>query len=72
VLTNLLLKWRGLNANATGTIALDRELQPIGGFSGAIEGYDQILTALHLRAADAGLAWLALALLAKPGRTARR
>ncbi len=70
-LDNLQLKWSGLSATGTGTLALDRELQPIGSFSGAIEGYDQILTALvqsgHLRAADAGLARLALALLAKAG-----
>jgi hypothetical protein len=70
-LDNLQLKSHGLVASGTGTIALDRELQPIGGFSGAIEGYDQILAALveagRLRAADAGLARLALALLAKAG-----
>jgi hypothetical protein len=70
-LDNLQLKSHGLSASGTGTIALDRELQPIGGFSGAIEGYDQILAALvqsgHLRASDAGLARLALALLAKAG-----
>jgi hypothetical protein len=70
-LDNLQLKSHGLSASGTGTIALDRELQPIGGFSGAIEGYDQILAALvqsgHLRASDAGLARLALALLARAG-----
>ena len=74
-LDNLRLKWGALSATATGTIALDRELQPIGGFSGSIEGYDQILTALvengHLRAADAGLARLALAILAKAGPDGR-
>ena len=70
-LDHLQLKSHGLIASGTGTIALDRDLQPIGGFSGAIEGYDQILAALvqsgHLRASDAGLARLALALLAKAG-----
>jgi hypothetical protein len=70
-LDNLRLEWGGLDATATGTIALDRELQPTGGFSGAIEGYDQILTALvqsgRMRATDAGLARLALAMLAKAG-----
>jgi Uncharacterized protein conserved in bacteria (DUF2125) len=70
-LDNLHLKWGGLGATATGTIALDQELQPVGGFSGAIQGYDQILTALvqggRLRATDAGLARLALAVLARPG-----
>ena len=70
-LDNLQLKSHGLSASATGTIALDGDLQPIGGISGAIEGYDQILAALvengHLRASDAGLARLALAMLAKAG-----
>jgi hypothetical protein len=70
-LDNLHLKWGGLDATATGTIALDKELQPIGGLSGAIQGYDHILTALvqsgRMRAGDAGLARIALALLAKPG-----
>ena len=70
-LDNLHLLWGGLGATASGTLALDRELQPIGGFSGAVEGYDQIPTALvqsgQVRAADAGLARLALAMLAKVG-----
>ena len=70
-LDNLRLNWGGVGATASGTIALDRELQPIGGFSGAIEGYDQILIGLvqsgRMRAADAGLARLALAMLAKAG-----
>jgi hypothetical protein len=70
-LDSLSLKWGALGASATGTIALDQNLQPIGGFSGAIEGYDQILTALvqtgHMRASDAGLARLALTILAKAG-----
>jgi hypothetical protein len=70
-LDNLRLKWGALNATATGTVALDQELQPTGGFSGAIQGYDQILTALvqngQMRAADAGLARIALTLLAKAG-----
>jgi hypothetical protein len=70
-LANLRLKWGPLNATATGTIALDHELQPTGGFSGAIQGYDQILTALvqngQMRDSDAGLARIALTLLAKAG-----
>ena len=74
-LDNLQLKLPGLSASGTGTIALDRDLQPIGGFSGAIEGYDQILTGLvqsgRMRAADAGLARLALAMLAKAGPDGR-
>lgn len=70
-LDNLRLKWGALDATATGTIALDPELQPTGGFSGAIQGYDQILTALvqngQMRASDAGLARIALRFLAKAG-----
>jgi hypothetical protein len=70
-LGNMRLKWGALNATGTGTIALDQELQPTGGFSGAIQGYDQILTALvqngQMRATDAGLARIALTLLAKAG-----
>jgi hypothetical protein len=74
-LDNLRLSWGGLGATATGTIALDQELQPVGGFFGAIEGYDQVLTALvqngHMRASDAGLARLVLTMLAKAGPDGR-
>jgi hypothetical protein len=74
-LDNLHLDWGGVGATASGTIALDRELQPVGGFSGAIEGYDKILIGLvqsgRMRAADAGLARLALAMLAKAGPDGR-
>jgi hypothetical protein len=68
---NLRLKWGALDATATGTIALDQELQPTGSFSGAIQGYDQILTALvqngQMRVSDASLARIALTFLAKTG-----
>jgi hypothetical protein len=74
-LDNLSLRWGGLGATATGTIALDQDLQPIGGFSGAIEGYDRILRALvqagRMRPGDAGLAELALTMLAKAGPDGR-
>jgi hypothetical protein len=70
-LDNLRVKWGALDATATGTIALDQELQPTGGLSGAIQGYDQILAALvqngQMRATDAGLARIALGFLAKAG-----
>ena len=70
-LDNLKLKWGGLGANATGTIALDRDLQPIGAFSGGIEGFGTILSALvkagRLNAEQAALAQIALSALAKPG-----
>jgi hypothetical protein len=68
-LDNLRLIWGGLGATATGTAALDQELQPIVDFSGAIQGYDQILAALvqsgQMRAADAGLARLGLTMFAR-------
>ena len=70
-LDNLRLRWGPIDAMASGTMALDRELQPIGAFSGGIEGYDQILTMLvqrgQLRAGDASLARIALNMLAKAG-----
>jgi hypothetical protein len=70
-LDKLRLRWGDLDATASGTIALDAELQPTGTFSGGLQGYDQILTALaqrgQIRAADASLARIALAMLAKAG-----
>ena len=70
-LDELHLKWGTLGATASGTMALDQELQPSAAFSGAVSGYDQILIALvqggQMRATDAGLARIALSLLAKPG-----
>jgi hypothetical protein len=74
-LDNLDLRWGGLGATATGTIALDQDLQPIGGFSGAVEGYDRVLRALvkagRMASGDALLAQLALAILAKAGPDGR-
>jgi hypothetical protein len=70
-LDNLRLKWGALDATASGAIGLDQELQPASGFSAAIKGYDQILSALvqngQMRASDAGLARIALTFLAKAG-----
>ncbi|MGH7037305.1 MAG: DUF2125 domain-containing protein [Stellaceae bacterium] len=72
---HLRLRWGTFGARGAGTLALDRDLQPIGAFSGAIEGYGEILTALvksgHLRAREAGLARLALTMLAKAGPDGR-
>ena len=45
-LDRLQLNWGGLGATATGTMALDQDLQPIGAFSGGIEGFGAILSAL--------------------------
>jgi hypothetical protein len=68
-------RWGALSASATGTLALDENLQPVGGFSGAIEGYDQIIAALvadgSLKADQAGVAQLALTMLAKAGPNGR-
>jgi hypothetical protein len=74
-LDHLDLRWGGLAVNASGTLALDRELQPEGAFSGGVEGYDQLMTALvaagRLRESDARLARLALTMLARPGPNGR-
>lgn len=70
-LDNLSLRWGTLAVTGSGTLALDPDLQPEGAFSGAIEGYDELLAALtaagKLRPGDAGLARLALSMMAKPG-----
>ncbi len=67
----LALRWGTLAITGSGTVALDPELQPIGAFSGAIEGYDALIAAFvgagRMRAGDARLARLALGMLAKPG-----
>jgi hypothetical protein len=69
------LRWGTLAITGSGTMALDAELQPIGSFSGAIEGYDELMSALvtagRLRAGDAGLARMALGFLARPGAGGR-
>jgi hypothetical protein len=69
------LRWGELGVNGTGTIALDADLQPVGGFSGAIAGYDQLMNALvdagRLKASDARVARLALAMLGKVGPDGR-
>ena len=70
-LDHLHLNWGGLGATATGTIALDQDLQPIGAFSGGIAGFGTILSALveggRLSTEEAALAQIALSALAKPG-----
>jgi hypothetical protein len=63
--------WHGLRVAASGTLALDNQLQPIGAFSGGIEGYEQLLVLLGasgvLRLGDATIARVALGVLARPG-----
>jgi hypothetical protein len=70
-LERVALRWGTLAVSGSGTLALDAELQPIAALSGAIEGYDELISALiaggRLRAGDAGLARMALGFLAKPG-----
>jgi hypothetical protein len=70
-LDHLQLNWGGLGATATGTVALDQDLQPIGAFSGGIEGFGTIILALveagRLNTTEAALAQIALSALAKKG-----
>lgn len=65
------LRWSGLSVSGSGTFALDRDLQPEGSFSLAIENYPALLQALvdegRLSKTEAGIADLALMLLAKTG-----
>jgi len=74
-LDHLIARWGTLGVTGSGTVALDADLQPIGGFSGAVEGYDELLKALvttgQMRAGDARLAQFALGMLAKPGPDGR-
>jgi len=74
-LDHLALRWDTLRVTGSGTLALDPDLQPIGGFSGTIAGYDELLRGLvaagRLRPGDARLAGFGLAMLAKPGQDGR-
>lgn len=74
-LDHLRLRWGSLAIRGSGTVALDADLQPEGAFSGAVEGYDQLMTALvaahRMRASDARLAQLALTMLARVGPDGR-
>ncbi|HML10297.1 MAG TPA: DUF2125 domain-containing protein, partial [Stellaceae bacterium] len=74
-LDHLDLRWGDMQINGSGTLALDNDLQPIGGFSGGVSGFDQLLNGLvaagRLKASDARVARLALALMAKTGPDGR-
>jgi hypothetical protein len=74
-LDNLRLRWGDMEINGSGTLALDNDLQPVGGFSGGVAGFDQLLNALvasgKVKASDARVARLALAMLAKAGPDGR-
>jgi hypothetical protein len=65
------LRWGDLVVNGSGTLALDGDLQPMGGFSGGIAGFDQLLGALaaagRIKENDARIARMALAMLARTG-----
>jgi hypothetical protein len=74
-LDRLTLRWGRIAITGSGTLALDRDLQPIGGFSGAVEGFEDLMAALvtagRIRPGDARLARIALAMLAKAGPDGR-
>jgi len=74
-LDNFVLQWGKLAITGSGTLALDSELQPIGGFSGAVAGYEDLMTALvtagRMKPSDARLARIGLAMLAKAGPDGR-
>ena len=74
-LDHLHLRWGETEITGSGTLALDGNLQPIGGFSGGVSGFDQLLSALvasgRIKASDARIARLALAMLAKAGPDGR-
>jgi hypothetical protein len=65
------LHWGALALAATGTLALDDALQPIGALTATVVDQDAVLDAAAaqgtLRASDANLAKIVLGLMAKPG-----
>lgn len=65
------LRWGGLLVDASGTLALDADLQPEGALSAIITGQDAAVdlavTAGTLQPQDAGIVKAVLGLLAKPG-----
>jgi len=65
------VEWPPLRLDASGTIALDRQLQPEGAFSARIQGGGETVDALAkagwMESEEAGLAKIALAAVSKPG-----
>src|SRR5665213_1167262 len=65
------LHWDALDIEATGTLALDDQLQPLAALTAKITGQDSILDAAvqagNLRPSDAGLAKAVLGLISQPG-----
>lgn len=74
-LDQLTLHWGSLGARASGTLALDENLQPIGAFSGGVAGYRELLQALvaagRIRRNDADIAELGLSFLSRAGPDGR-
>ncbi|MBV9014733.1 MAG: DUF2125 domain-containing protein [Alphaproteobacteria bacterium] len=74
-LDKLTLHWGQVVVTGSGTLALDGNLQPIGGFSGSVEGYEELMNALvaagKMKPSDAQLARIGLAMLAKAGPDGR-
>jgi hypothetical protein len=74
-LDHLHLRWGDMEITGSGTLALDNDLQPVGGVSGGVSGFDQLLSALvatgRIKGSDARVARLALAMLAKAGPDGR-
>ena len=70
-LDKLAVRWGELGISGSGTLALDREMQPEGAFSGALQGSDKLMAVLRdaglLGMGDMVVARLALSLLSKPG-----
>ena len=66
---SLTLDWGPLRVAGQGTLAFDRDLQPIGAISAAVEGVnptmDSLATAGMVRPGDAAMAKMALTLLAR-------
>lgn len=73
---SLAVAWPPLAVEASGTLALDRQLRPIGAFRAAMTGYDALLDALErsgrLRPGVAGLAAAVLDAMAAPDEDGRR
>lgn len=70
------LRWGTLSVTASGTLALDEALQPIGALTATIDGQNAIVDAVvaggGLPAGEAHFAKIFLGLLAKPGADGKR
>lgn len=71
-LSQLHVGWGAVGIDASGTLALDRDLQPVGSLTGALSGYDELLAALvaagQIRESDSRTLKFVLRALAKNGR----